>query len=192
MTSRSGAGVTIVDGAIERPGELRTYALRASYADVDVPRDGTYKRVAVQTAPGLSEAVQAAVGRPVETVGEAFRLNYGFELPNNWVHADVGYGDVAAVLYLSLPQHCYGGTAFWRHKDTGLDSLPAEGDPRRAEIITDWLRLGAWEKIRVARMAFNRLILYPTQKFHSRWPFPAFGHGPADGRLIAVGFYKWQ
>ncbi|MGI0034284.1 MAG: DUF6445 family protein [Nitrososphaera sp.] len=121
-------------------------------------------------------------------VGSAFRLNYGGELPNNWVHADRGYGSLAAVLYLSLPEHCTGGTAFWRHR-SGIDRLPAEaGDEHQA--VRDFVRISRWRQTQVVPMAFNRLILYPTQLFHSRWPFQAFGTGPQDGRLIAVGFYE--
>lgn len=174
-----------VDGAVQNPYELRARALAAPYRNVTVPGDATYKRVWVGRIPELDAAVQDSYPEPLHTVGTAFRLNYQGEMPNNYVHSDIGYGDVAAVLYLSLPEHCEGGTAFWRHKGTGSRILVPGTEQ-------DFVKADAWEQYACVQMKFNRLLVYPTTLFHSRWPWAAFGDNFTNGRLIAVGFYKTQ
>ena len=42
----------------------------------------------------------------------------------------------------------------------------------------------------LARLKFNRAVVYESALFHSRYPFAAFGSGPEDGRLIAVAFFN--
>lgn len=188
----SPCSVLYFDNAVPEPWELRQRALASSYDDVDVPNDATYKRVSVQPIPELSVAVEHALGRPLQTVGTAFRLNYGGELANNYVHADVGYGSIAAVLYLSRPQACAGGTAFWRHTPTGASfhgpEVPVSDWDREEPQHRPGVRL--WQQEALVPMQFNRLVVYSTQRFHSRWPHAAFGTCPEDGRLIAIGFFN--
>lgn len=127
-----------------------------------------------------------------------FRINYAGEDPHSWVHSDECCAAYAAVLYMNLPEQCMGGTAFWKHIPTGLDYMPtveervATGvDPEEfgKRINADCKVKELWEPISMAGMKFNRMIMYPTNMFHSRMPFDAFGDNPENGRLIAAVFF---
>ena len=97
----------------------------------------------------------------------------------------------SGILYLSLPEHCRGGTDFFRHKRTGLDRVPGEmagvkaagyADPNRLieEVVNaDTLKPSRWEKQFTVPMRFNRLILFSPWMFHNS--ARAFGTGPGGG-----------
>ena len=176
--------VLIIDNAVPDPIALRIRALQAPFADLEIPGDGVYPRSCIVQIPELVEEVERTLGRKLSTVGTGFRLCYGGEVPQSFVHADTAYGTISAVLYLTLPDHCEGGTAFWKHKFTGLESTELGGSPN------DWKDPDMWEQARLVDMQFNRLVVYPSNRFHSRWPQEAFGTGPENGRLTAVGFFN--
>lgn len=175
----------VVDGFLPNPAEIRTQALSAPFVDWPGPDGEVYKRVALTPVPGLVEGVERIFG-PVEMHGMGYRLNFGGEAPNHAIHSDLGWGTHALVLYLSEGE---GGTAFWKHKATGADALHA-GDERLWEQVRgDWDNADAWEQVGLCEMRFNRAVMYEGARFHSRWPFAAFGDSPETGRLIAVSFF---
>jgi hypothetical protein len=113
------------------------------------------------------------------------------------VHIDPAF--YSGILYLSLPEHCRGGTEFFRHKRTGFDQVPASAEGIRAagfasanalieEVVNkDTLRPARWERSFTAPMRFNRLILFSPWMFHNS--AAAFGNGPDDGRLVYLMFF---
>lgn len=175
---KRGDDILVIDNAVSDPFALRTKALQAPFTDLEMPGDGVYPRSCIVDIPEFVEEVERTVGRKLSTVGTGFRLCFGGEVPQQFVHHDMAYGTLSAVLYLTLPDNCLGGTAFWTHK-------PAEG-----QIEVDWNNPAEWEQTSLVEMKFNRLVIYPSNKIHSRWPQEAFGTGPENGRLTAVGFFN--
>jgi hypothetical protein len=115
---------------------------------------------------------------------------------------------VAAIAYLNLPDQCCGGTAFFRHRATGLVRFPDRMTAAHLGIIK---RLGLasprdlqklvsespaqpkgfieassdeWERIGHVEMKFNRMVIYDGQIFHSGIiPKGAFGTSREERRL---------
>ena len=167
------------------PASVRQEGLRASYEDWSAPDGEIYKRIAICEVPGLCDAIEAQVGA-VDMLGMGYRLNFGGELPNAAIHSDMGWGTHAAVVYLSEGE---GGTAFWRHKATGAERLDPGDVDLFDQIKDDWNDEMKWEMARLVEMQIGRGLIYESARFHSRYPFPAFGTGPDDGRLVAVAFF---
>jgi hypothetical protein len=177
------------------PKNLKRISFVAFY-DVKARRCNL-QRVHIRDTAEFSDLIAAALGKPVQQSYSLVRLNFAGEPPNAAIHADSGYDEIAAVLYMAKPEDCAGGTAFWKHKKTGFDHWPTEQEIRKlgkspsrtyATIEADWDNADAWEQLHVSKMEFGKAIFYPTKFFHSRWPFEAFGNGPEDGRLIWVSF----
>lgn len=137
---------------------------------------------------GLTGRLQAEVGFTVEHKLSFFRLNTRHDLPSTYIHADSAEAEYAAVLYLTLPEQCRGGTAFWRHRESGTVQPQMDANARR--LNEDGLDEGKWELMFMAGMAFNRVIVYPGALFHSRYPQQTWGEGPEDGRLIWCCFFN--
>lgn len=169
-----------------------------------------------QTAGGhasqaLCQRVADALGRDLKWGWPdhgAFRLSPAGSTARSDVHAD--HDDdrpaYAGVLYLSLPQHCRGGTSFWRHHETGWTSVPDVDSGRisRWGSTTAFMRSlragqerafatlaaarGEWERLLTVPMRFNRLIVYRSDHFHSIAEL--FGETPEDSRLVQLLFFE--
>jgi tetratricopeptide (TPR) repeat protein len=106
----------------------------------------------------------------------------------------------AAVLYLTLPEHCQGGTSFWRHRATGWLKRPDDATVRTAGFVDfkSFLRAetplagdrafqqlaaerAKWQRLLTLPMRFNRLVVYRSNYFHA--VDSIFGHDFDDGRL---------
>lgn len=178
-------GVIVVDGFLQNADEIRAMALAADYIDWAAPDGETYKRICITEIPFVRDGIEKILG-PVEMLGMGFRLNYGGEAPNCAIHSDLGWGTHALVLYLSEGE---GGTAFWRHKETGAERIEPGDMALFDKLHGDWDSVEAWERVGLCEIRLNRAVIYESALFHSRWPFEAFGTGPDDGRLIAVAFF---
>lgn len=174
-----------LDNFLGDAATVRADALSSTFVDWKGHDGQIYRRVCLREVPGLRAAIERELG-PVHMFGQGYRLNYAGETPNQSIHSDLGWGTHAAVVYLCDGS---GGTAFWRHKATGAQRIVVGQSELLEGIEGDFEDESAWEMVGLAGLAFNRGILYEGSRFHSRFPFEAFGSSPADGRLIAVAFF---
>lgn len=122
-----------------------------------------------------------------------FRVtNEGME--KAYIHSDREAGDHTCVVYLtehSTPS----GTAFFRHKRTGLTEMPSF-----AEMVTlgvmDELKADMvsrdpdkWEQIAYVEGKYNRALIFHAPLFHSRYPLEGIGTNEEEGRLVWVSHF---
>lgn len=113
---------------------------------------------------------------------------------------------IAMMLYLHRPRapSAHGGTAFFRHRSTGLASLTAQDFPRYAAAVeAEYRRTGMppaayptdgaphFERVHVAQGTFNRAVFYRGNMLHSgvidnAAPLSA---DPLVGRLTINAFF---
>jgi hypothetical protein len=177
----------------------REQLLASPFYDIRHSDGELYKHISVRPPDEIAPHLAAHLGKKVTLDLCLGRVNYAGEQPNNAVHTDDSYSEFAYVLYLNLPEHCKGGTAFWRHKKHGWLGFPTDQEILRTGkskhriclmLREEMNQLDAWEQIHLEEMAFNKCICYPTKQWHSRWPFEAFGSDKSDARLINVGFFS--
>lgn len=168
-------------------------ALGVDYAPREF-KGHAYNGIGLAGIKDADRVIASAIGLEVDLVMQFFRLNLADDQPTTYIHADTGVGaSHAALIYLSDPQDCRGGTAFWRHRSLGWDRLPAGFVPNETSaknLNTDGDDEGKWQMDSLVGMKFNRMAIYPTAMFHSRYPREAFGDTPESGRLIWVGFFN--
>lgn len=180
----------VIDDFLANPDKVRSKGLHAPFGDYPGMDGQTYKRVAVGPIPDVVDALNKAMGRPIQLLGMGYRLNYAGETPNNEIHADLGWGTYAAVVYLAEPPNAQpSGTAFWQH-ETGPDRITVGQLDVFNAVQGDWNDASKWEQTRYVSCKYNSAIIYRSELFHSRWPFEAFGSTPADGRLTVVAFFS--
>ena len=167
----------------------------------------------VQTPPQpcepLMRRVADALGRALKwdsTDHGALRISLAGDSARADVHVDSPTVDniFGGVLTLSLPQHCRGGTSFYRHRASGWERRPdaatlrAAGHdtfldfqrrhlrPNRMQPFAQWLRERdeAWEWLFEVPMRFNRLIVFRSDFFHAITEL--FGDQPDNGRLVQL------
>lgn len=154
-----------------------------------------YRGIGLGYSPELFyQELGAVLGRKVEPNLEYFRLGTKEDSATTYIHADSGCAKHAAVWYLTeAPEGVVAGTAFWKHIATGKDRLTEE-DRHDAELLARLDADGAdeskWQMVGLVGQKFNRLTVYPTNFFHSRYPQDAWGNGVKDGRIVFTSFFN--
>lgn len=176
-------------------GVVREEVIKGGFKTEIGPDGAKYTGISQYPIPLWFECISKFIGKPITPKLSCFRLNLAGEFPHSWVHSDDICAKFASVLYMNPPHQCKGGTAFWRHNQLNIDRLPSlaelgdKGVSYYQAMEKDWKNLGLWDQIGFVAMKWNRFITYPTNLFHSRYPFEAFGKTSEDGRLIWVCFY---
>lgn len=189
----------IVDDFLDNAEEVRAAGLRLQYPPMHGNFPGRNSAQAV-TLEGLDQEVSRLVGEPlVPAPGQAhgkFRLTLASDVGKAKVHVDASHW--SGILYLSEPQHCRGGTEFFRHRPSNTDRGAyndgeaqvmgfASAKQMMADILEDTMDDSRWEMTMRVPMRFNRLVLLRPWLWHTAGE--NFGSTPQDGRLIYLMFY---
>lgn len=192
----------IIDDFISDPMAARKAALALNY-DPD-KKNGNYPGH-ISTKPlgiqGLDERVSNIINAPVKAAPNTShghcRITLKGDKGRSGVHIDPAF--YSGILYLSLPEHCKGGTEFFSHKRTGLERIPTDplsiaksGYDNINTLIEDVVNKDTnhpakWAKVMTVPMRFNRLILFSPWLFHNSGA--AFGTSPSNGRLVNLMFF---
>ncbi len=192
----------LIDDFLADPWSVRRRALALDYDPKF--KKGNYPGL-MSTTPlevrGMEQAVSQRVGVPLmaapRTMHGHCRLTLAGDTGKSGVHIDPAA--YSGILYLTPPEHCRGGTDFFRHRPTGLDRVPQSErelaptgyrDINRLieEVVNgDTLKPARWEKTMTVPMRFNRLLLFSPWMFHNA--AKGFGKGPEDGRLVQTLFF---
>jgi hypothetical protein len=111
-----------------------------------------------------------------------------------YIHSDRSMGSHTCIAYLSKHE-AVSGTAFWRHKRTGLTEMPSFVDQENAgiaeELANDMVNWDEkWEQLDFIRGNYNRALVFHAPLFHSRFPFTGIGDNEENGRMVwATHFY---
>lgn len=187
----------VVDDFFLEPEAVRRAALAQSFATREyegVPYQGIGTDFKPDADPLVVARLRRAFGFPVRPELSFWRLGLAGDSTTTWIHFDSGCAPWAALVYLSPePEGQEAGTAFWRHRELGWDEAPRSltGDVRAlAECLDrDGMDAAAWWRTDFVALKMNRLIIYPSRRFHSRYPQDAWGADAETGRLVWVCFF---
>lgn len=120
-----------------------------------------------------------------------FRLSKFSDSSNIFIHVDDCSSETyAGVLYLSLPEHCKNktGTLFYTNKISGKSNVDNENELKKLIQEKEFDNLSNWEVNLVSFNIFNRLIIYPVNKFHRIGEL--FGDTDENARLVQL--FCWR
>ena len=190
--------LTIIDNLLPENTALRLRREVLSQEFKDVPyMGGLYQGTNMEFAPPeIPQAISDFFARNIEVKVQAFRSGHEETKLHVNIHADNPISIWASVYYLNLPEDCQGGTAFYQMKETGWHDMPTQKILDESGHDLDWVRdkwvtPEDWNMTDLAAMRFNRLIIYPTKRFHSRFPLQGWGkkESPEHARLVWVSFF---
>lgn len=189
----------VVDGFCERIEQVRQSCINSGFGKW-APNQGL---VGSSKYDGMNfngdhalmlHSLAAAVGGAVFPNAMFFRVT-NKETEKAYIHSDRTAGNYTCIAYLSKHSENT-GTAFWRHRHTGLTYLPPV-EVQKAEGIFEELKEDMvladpdkWEQLDYVRAVFNRALLFQAPLFHSRSPLTGFGpteHG--EDRVVWVSHY---
>jgi hypothetical protein len=196
--------IVVIDNFYKNPEAVRKLALSAEYKDVTKLNYPGFQSIKTYSSESIVNQFSEVLGREVSvdparhTFGK-FRIMLKETGSQLKVHLD-GLSDWTGVLYLNPSESCEGGTAFYRHRATGLDGRVSEEKTRsfghdkwetleKSIIEPDTLNSSAWEEMMFVAMKFNRLVLFRGGEFfhcHTH----SFGHDIIDGRMTQNFFFN--
>ncbi len=188
----------VADNFAPSPEALRDRVLAAEFRTEIGPDGVEYTGICLDHNPNLSEEIAKLTGFKIKEKLSFYRINYAMEVSRQFVHSDLLCAEYAGVLYMNRPEHCFGGTALWKHKQCDWDAMPTDAELTqqsvdvgkfKEEMQEEWLRREPWDMTGFVGMKFNRFVTYPANIFHSRYPHEAFGDRKSNARLIWVIFY---
>ena len=191
----------VVDDFLDNVQQLRESALRLTYPEQDgaFPGRNSLQRINLE---GLVERASRLVDEPLKLLTPPqshakCRITLAADKGRAKVHVDKSHW--SGILYLSRPEDCRGGTEFFRHRRTGTDRWPLNGeelaamgyssieDVQRDIIEQDSNDDSKWELTMQVPMRFNRLVLLRPWLWHTAGP--AFGDRIENGRLVYLMFF---
>jgi hypothetical protein len=189
----------VVDDFYPDPHAVRRAALALDYPAVQGVRTFPGRTSASKIEPPQFDSIASQlVGERVQGLQRPtafhchFRITLDGETGRYHAHVDPSGLAWVGVVYLSLPEHCRGGTVFYRHRVLGLDRTPQEqaalatlGVGTIAELLQrDGPDPAAWDETMSLAMRFNRAVFYRPWLWHSAGP--GFGRDPEGARLVQL------
>lgn len=197
--------IIVIDNFYENPLSVRDLALKCEYIDQENLPDkfaGTESKKSFYTKDVLQK-IETAIGQkiivdPKNYSFGVFAKTYAKDKKNLTIHLDGS--DWTALVYLSLPEHCQGGTTFYEHRDLGLNAVPKDetllerGFSSKEDFISKQITpisqdLSSWKESVRIKMKFNRLLLFKAgDLFHAADGY--FGDTDLNCRLLQLFFFR--
>lgn len=179
----------IADDVYDNPDDVRNFALSQEFSV-----HGNYPGMRTKSFlnDSLKEVINALVSHAAGGVTDwlvdengdgytgAFQICTAED--RTWIHSD--YNNMwAGVCYLTPDAPLSGGTALYRHKDSG-ERLSVDNRDH-GEDARDYTK---WEIVDKVGNVYNRLILYPGNLYHASVDY--FGSNNYNGRLFQTFFFN--
>jgi hypothetical protein len=188
--------VMVFDDFLDNPDEIRELALQQRYAQDKEGYPGI-RSPREQCDGALKRFFERYIDKPILRLEFLFQFQPKEYEAKSFIHGDLC--DWAAVLYLNKDCDGKPGTAFYRHKKTGLNTLPMGAELMFAAIEQkvqpdnileplngDRFDPDKWDTRLVIPIRYNRLVLYNAKLFHRN--ASAWGETAENSRLVQ-GFF---
>jgi hypothetical protein len=191
--------VLIIDNFLKEPDAEWVRARNSDFKDIE-HRGLDYPGIAEVSDPRSEDRIREIIGQKGGRFTTIFRRYLPTEKPVTFIHNDCQLGLFSAILFLTRPDHARGGVAFWRHRLYGWEGQPAAAElaPRGLRdtpalwesVHQDGFDEFKWEMVDYVPVQFNRLIIFLSSRYHSRYPKEATGETPDMCRMIKTFFFQ--
>jgi len=184
--------VIIVDDFYNNPDEVRQFALSQEFKI-----RGNYP--GARTVPMLNDSIRDTIQNIVRGAGGnitnfpndgyngSFQTTYAWD--KSWIHSDM-FNTWAAVCYLTPNAPLSGGTATYRHKETGAYASNEVAEDVGKRIESDGSDVTKWETVDTFGNVFNRIVFYRGHNYHMSRDY--FGKTHDTCRLFQVFFFDTE
>jgi hypothetical protein len=178
--------IEVVDQFYRDPMAVRERALKNSeWIQPSAGEDSMYDaRTTTYTAEEEArERLLKILGRPAVDGETAIRGFFTFigESANDRLVPHVHDAHWAAVVYLTLPDQCSGGIAFYQLPNADIPDAKTDGYLAQSSPT--------WEETTSIPMRFNRMILFKASTLFHRATH-GFGQTPDSGRLAQIFLFQ--
>jgi hypothetical protein len=193
-------GFLAIDNFYDDPDSIRNIALSCEYYDDKVSNSFKFgnapwpgKMSVKSHSPAWVDAkISKLLGKNLRQMRDIdsgkFRISQENTISANMLHAD-GISDeyYAGVVYLTPDKENIPGTIFYRHLPTNSDKLLSNEHLNDISKNNEFNDMNKWQVLLTSNIIYNRLIIYPSNKFHGIGP--VFGDTDDEARLIQL--FTW-
>jgi hypothetical protein len=208
---REAQPVVVIDGFAPDPDALRDAAIAATFGPAAQHYPGIRAALPPSYLPSqldvLADILGPLLGRSgaVDVIDASFSMVTTppdqLEVRQRFPHCDAFGADRIALVHYLAPMG--DGTAFFRHRSTGFETLDEERAPIFFGQLEAEIRYGGlpparyvtgdtplFERIFEVEARYNRALVYPSYLLHSGAiaPDAVLSSDPALGRLTVTGF----
>lgn len=186
-----GNRMNIIDDFIANYVDLKALAATADFQGVKNPVDGViYPHILAEIPDHIKRQVIDRItdifGREPESITMFMRRSpTGVAVPHI-AHTDNSMGRFSLMLYLFDNEGS--GTAFIRHKSTGIMYAPESQDFLNI-VQADQNKPEKWDLVDMANAKENRAVIFDSGKFHCAMPIGGFGEG-VEARTVLTVFFN--
>lgn len=204
--------VVVIDGFALDPGGLRAFAAQQPYEGAGRHYPGIKASLPGEYMPAQRRLIATILREVFAVEGQVSILEARFSivtaapdmlsLEQRLPHVDALEPGRLALIHYLVPEGT-GGTAFYRHRTTGFETVDAVRSPAYfAALNRDLQATGApagyiagdtplFEQTAAVAGAYNRALLYRSRVLHSGViaPGAALPADPRTGRLTVTGFF---
>jgi len=187
--------IEVFDDFVSDPDRIRQTALRSGFGTWH-PNKGDIGAAFYEGVnfwgdhASLFRALHRKIG-PIIPSSMFFRITNP-RMEHALIHSDREYGEQTAIVYLSQSSEM-SGTAFYRHRLTGMTDMPPLEELMRDQVFFKKLRqhmLDAddadWEPYHFVEARYNRCLVFDAPKIHCRIPKTGYGTDESDSRMVWV------
>jgi hypothetical protein len=177
----------IVDNFLPKFAEIKRYALQAEYKqEIVINKDFHLAAIPKHIHVPIYNLIEKRFfSNKIIPKTCFFRLSTPDIDTDTRIHTDQNHCNYVGVLYLTENCSELNGTAFWDHPKYG-NSLYLEAKAKKIDNVNEYEGKdeSIWSLNTVVGARENRLLLYPSNMFHSRYPFKSLGK-----RIAAIFFW---
>jgi hypothetical protein len=185
------ANLIIIDNFYSNVDEVRRFALSQEFSvRGNYPGNRTHSFLTDSTKNTINKILYSIAGNVTNWHLDENNDGYtgAFQLCSSqdrtWIHAD-RFNMWAGICYLTPNAPVTGGTALYRHKQSGervyIENSEHEKDPY--DYTT-------WEIVDRVGNIYNRLVLYPGSLYHASIDY--FGNNTENSRLFQTFFFDTE
>jgi len=180
----------IINDFLDSYNDLKNFAFASDFSGAVNPVDGVnYPHICVHIPDAVrSELVwriTKELGHEPENITMFMRRSpAGCHVPHI-AHTDNSMGSYSLMLYMNDAD---GGTAFIRHKETGVMYAP-ESQEMVDYVAQDQNSPDKWAVVDMVSMKENRAVIFDSGKFHCAMPIGGFGEG-IEARTVLTVFFS--
>ena len=182
--------IIIIDNFYNDIDDVRTMALKQEFNI-----KGNYPGIRTRSFANnnIKKMFEQYIGKKIIYWPDEYNGSFQYTTKDmdSWVHRDVT--NWAGIIYLTPNAPLVAGTAFFKHKSTGIENLEEYNNSVKEiqeELNNDGQNMDKWEIIDYVGNKYNRLVLFQGSINHRSMEY--FGDNKENGRLFQTWFFNTE
>lgn len=182
----------VINNFLNTYKELKDYSLKCEFNHIENPSDGVIYPYICTDIPeevnnDVCEKLTKFLGREPKNITMFLRMSPAGVTVPHVAHTDALMGTYSLMLYLQTNSDS--GTAFLRHKESGITYHP-EHELFKNLITRDQNNTQSWQIYNTIESVENKALIFDAALVHCAYPVGGYGTTQRDSRIVLTCFFS--